>query len=34
MLGGNTVVGDNCVIGGNVWLVHSLKPGEKIYNNP
>ncbi|MEE1200317.1 MAG: serine O-acetyltransferase [Christensenellales bacterium] len=25
VLGGNTCVGDHCVIGGNVWLTHSLE---------
>ncbi len=27
LLGGNTVVGDDCVIGAGVWLVQSLEPG-------
>ena len=31
ILGGNTVIGDHCVIGGNVWLTHSVPPGQKIY---
>ncbi len=31
ILGGNTVVGDDCVIGGNVWLTHSVEPGRTIY---
>ena len=31
ILGGDTVVGDGCIVGGNVWLTHSLAPGEKIY---
>ena len=30
ILGGNTRVGNNCVIGGNVWLTHSLEPGETV----
>ena len=30
ILGGNTVIGDHCVIGGNVWLTHSLPPGETV----
>ena len=34
ILGGNTVVGDGCVIGGNVWLTHSLSAGERIYYHP
>ena len=31
ILGGNTRIGDGCVIGGNVWLTHSVEPGEKVY---
>ena len=30
ILGGNTVIGDHCVVGGNVWLTHSLPPGETV----
>ena len=30
ILGGDTKIGDDCVVGGNVWLTHSLKPGETI----
>ena len=30
ILGGGTVIGDRCVIGGNVWLTHSVKPGETV----
>ena len=30
ILGGNTRIGDNCVIGGNVWLTLSLPPGKTI----
>ncbi len=30
ILGGNTHIGDNCVIGGSVWLTHSLPAGETI----
>lgn len=33
ILGGNTKVGDDCIIGGNVWLTHSVDPGEKVYYN-
>lgn len=33
ILGGDTKIGDNCIIGGNVWLTHSLPPGSKIYYN-
>ena len=34
ILGGDTKIGDDCVVGGNVWLTHSLEPGEIIVNNP
>ena len=23
-------IGDNCVIGGNVWLTHSIEPGRTV----
>ena len=29
ILGGDTYIGDNCVIGGNVWLTHSVEPGKR-----
>ncbi|MBQ7561859.1 MAG: hypothetical protein IJS99_08525 [Synergistaceae bacterium] len=32
ILGGDTRIGDNCVIGGNVWLTHSVKAGEVVLN--
>ena len=31
ILGGSTTVGDHCVIGGNVWLTHSVEPGQTVY---
>ncbi len=31
ILGGDTFVGDNSVIGGNVWLTHSVDPGSILY---
>jgi len=31
ILGGDTLVGDNCVIGGNVWLDRSLPAGTLMY---
>lgn len=34
ILGGDTKIGDDCVVGGNVWLTHSLEPGETISTNP
>ena len=27
ILGGKTCIGDNCIIGGNVWLTHSVEAG-------
>ena len=30
ILGGDTVIGDSAVIGGNVWLTHSVAPGERV----
>ncbi len=32
ILGGDTYIGDNCVIGGNVWLTHSVEAGSVVYN--
>ena len=31
ILGGNTKIGDGCVIGGNVWLTRSIEPGQVVY---
>ena len=31
ILGGNTHIGDGSVIGGNVWLTHSVPDGEVVY---
>ena len=31
ILGGSTKIGDGCVIGGNVWLTHSVDAGSKVY---
>lgn len=33
ILGGDTKIGDNCVIGGNTWLTHSVDEGKVIYYN-
>ncbi len=33
ILGGQTKIGDGCIIGGNVWLTRSVSPGEKVYYN-
>ena len=33
ILGGNTKIGDGCVIGGNVWLTRSVEPGKTVYYN-
>ncbi len=30
ILGGSTKIGDNCVIGGNVWLTHSVDAGNTV----
>ncbi|MCR4649965.1 MAG: serine acetyltransferase [Lachnospiraceae bacterium] len=30
ILGGSTKIGDNCVIGGNVWLTHSVDDGNTV----
>ncbi len=32
ILGGQTFIGDDSVIGGNVWLTHSVPAGSKVYN--
>ncbi|MDO4518186.1 MAG: serine acetyltransferase [Bacillota bacterium] len=32
ILGGDTHIGDDCVIGGNVWLTHSIESGKTITN--
>ncbi|MBE6041858.1 MAG: hypothetical protein E7220_04975, partial [Clostridiales bacterium] len=32
ILGGDTSIGDDCVVGGNVWLTHSLEAGKTITN--
>jgi len=33
ILGGTTTIGDGCVIGGNVWLTHSVPAGETVIAN-
>ena len=30
ILGGDTRIGDDCVIGGNVWLTHSVEAGKMV----
>ena len=30
ILGGDTRIGDDCVIGGNVWLTHSVEAGRTV----
>lgn len=30
ILGGSTRIGDDCVIGGNVWLTHSVEAGKTV----
>ncbi len=32
ILGGDTHIGDDCVVGGNVWLTHSIEAGRTITN--
>jgi serine O-acetyltransferase len=32
ILGGDTVIGRGSIIGGNVWLTHSVSPYSKVYN--
>jgi serine O-acetyltransferase len=32
ILGGGTVIGRGSIIGGNVWLVNSVPPYSKVYN--
>jgi serine O-acetyltransferase len=32
ILGGDTVIGRGSIIGGNVWLTHSVPPYSKVYN--
>jgi serine O-acetyltransferase len=34
ILGGDTVVGARCVVGGNVWLTHSLPPDTRVAIEP
>lgn len=31
ILGGDTVIGQGSIIGGNVWLTHSVPPGTRVY---
>lgn len=30
ILGGETTIGDNCIIGGNVWLTRSVEPNHSV----
>lgn len=34
ILGGNTTVGDHCVIGASVWLTRSVEAGKTLYYTP
>lgn len=34
ILGGRTSIGDNCTIGGNVWITKSVEPGQTVYFQP
>lgn len=31
ILGGDTTIGDDCVIGGNVWITYSVESGRTVY---
>lgn len=33
ILGGRTVIGEHCIIGGSVWLTHSVEPGQTVFYN-
>ena len=33
ILGGDVVIGHDSIIGGNVWLTHSVEPYSKVYNS-
>jgi len=30
ILGGGTMIGEGAVIGGNIWVIESVPPGEKV----
>jgi serine O-acetyltransferase len=34
ILGGDTLIGEGSVIGGNVWLTQSIPPGSLVYQSP
>jgi len=34
VLGGDTVIGDGAVVGGSVFLTHSVEPGHQISITP
>ena len=34
ILGGDTVIGEGAVIGGNTWVIESVPPGEKVLFTP
>ncbi len=34
VLGGDTVIGDHCVIGASVWITKSVEAGTTVYFNP
>ncbi|GAC1385562.1 MAG: serine acetyltransferase [Ginsengibacter sp.] len=33
ILGGETVIGHDAIIGGNVWITKSVSPGSRVYHN-
>ena len=34
ILGGDTTIGHDSEIGGSVWLIHSVPPNSRVYNQP
>lgn len=34
ILGGNTVIGHDCTVGGNVWLTNSIPPHSTVFHQP
>jgi serine O-acetyltransferase len=32
ILGGNTLIGDDSIIGGNVWITHSIPPQSLVFH--
>lgn len=34
ILGGDTVIGEGALIGGNTWVIESVRPGARVLNTP